>query len=110
MSLNGTGSISKKRRREAVCLQDISLEEIVKISFIGTRRLQIIFKEYHGCTITEYIQQRRMSQAGGSIYDKEMADYFLCAIFRYSPGRIPVLLRNSSANRLEVEYPTACAT
>lgn len=45
------------------CIQDIPLEQIVRISCMSARKLQIAFKEYHGCTITEYIQQRRMSQA-----------------------------------------------
>lgn len=45
------------------CIQDIPLEQITKISCMGTRKLQTSFKQYHGCTITEYIQQRRMSQA-----------------------------------------------
>lgn len=45
------------------CMQDISLEQIEKISCMGVRKLQTSFKEYHGCTITEHIQQRRMSQA-----------------------------------------------
>lgn len=45
------------------CMQEIPLEQIEKISCMGTRKLQISFKEHHGCTITEYIQQRRMSQA-----------------------------------------------
>lgn len=45
------------------CIQDIPLEQIVRISCMGARKLQTTFKEYHGCTITEYIQQRRMSQA-----------------------------------------------
>ena len=45
------------------CMQDIPLEQIVKISCMGVRKLQTTFKEYHGCTLTDYIQQRRMSQA-----------------------------------------------
>ena len=36
--------------------------------------------------------------------------YFRCAVFLYSNGNNPVLLRNNSANRLEVEYPTVWAT
>lgn len=45
------------------CMQDIPLEQIVKISCMGARKLQTVFKSCYGCTITEYIQQRRMSQA-----------------------------------------------
>ena len=32
-----------------------------------------------------------------------LANYFRCAIFRYSPGNIPVLLRNNSASLLGLE-------
>lgn len=45
------------------CMQEIPLEQIVQVSCMGVRKLQTVFKEYYGCTITEYIQQRRMSQA-----------------------------------------------
>jgi len=43
--------------------QYTSLEQLVKIACMGTTKLQTTFKQYHGCTITAYIQQRRMSQA-----------------------------------------------
>ncbi|MBE6033574.1 MAG: helix-turn-helix transcriptional regulator [Clostridiales bacterium] len=43
--------------------QDTSLKQLVKIACMGTTKLQTAFKKYHGCTITAYIQQRRMSQA-----------------------------------------------
>lgn len=45
------------------CMHDLPLDQIARVSCMGTRKLQTVFKEYHGCTITEYIQQRRMSQA-----------------------------------------------
>ena len=43
--------------------QDITLESLTKIAYMGATKLQTIFKQYHDCTITQYIQQRRMSQA-----------------------------------------------
>lgn len=42
---------------------EIPLERLAKIACMGTTKLKTVFKQYHGCTITEYIQQRRMSQA-----------------------------------------------
>ncbi|MDR1015818.1 MAG: helix-turn-helix transcriptional regulator [Coriobacteriales bacterium] len=30
---------------------------------MGTTKLKSAFRRYHGCTITEYIQQRRISHA-----------------------------------------------
>lgn len=42
---------------------DIPLERLAKIACMGTTKLKTVFKQYHECTITEYIQQRRMGQA-----------------------------------------------
>jgi AraC-like DNA-binding protein len=71
------------------CLQEISLDQIVKVSYIGARRLQTIFKEYHGCTITQYIQQRRMSQAENLLANTEL-----------SIGQIAQAVGYSNASRL----------
>jgi AraC-like DNA-binding protein len=43
--------------------QDTALGQFCKIACMGATKLQTTFKQYHGCTITSYIQQRRMSQA-----------------------------------------------
>lgn len=42
---------------------DIPLERLAKIACMGTTKLKTAFKQYHDCTITEYIQHRRMGQA-----------------------------------------------
>lgn len=42
---------------------DLPLERLAHIACMGTTKLKKVFRQYHGCTITEYIQQRRMSQA-----------------------------------------------
>lgn len=42
---------------------DIPLERLAKIACMGTTKLKATFKQYHDCTITEYIQHRRMGQA-----------------------------------------------
>lgn len=42
---------------------DIPLERLAKIACMGTTKLKTAFKQYHDCTVTEYIQQRRMGQA-----------------------------------------------
>lgn len=42
---------------------EIPLERLATIACMGTTKLKASFKQLHGCTITEYIQQRRMSQA-----------------------------------------------
>lgn len=79
------------------CMQDISLDEMVKISFIGARRLQIIFKEYHGCTITEYIQQRRMSQAETLLAKTDLPIGQIAKVVGYSnASRLAELFRKST--------------
>lgn len=79
------------------CLQDISLDDIVRVSFIGARRLQIIFKEYHGCTITEYIQQRRMSQAESLLAKTDLPIGQIAQAVGYSnASRLAELFRKST--------------
>lgn len=41
----------------------IKQEQLSKIACMGTTKLKATFKLIHGCTITEYIQQRRIHQA-----------------------------------------------
>lgn len=79
------------------CLQNITLDDIVKVSFIGARRLQIIFKEYHGCTITEYIQQRRMSQAESLLAKTDLPIGQIAQAVGYSnASRLAELFRKST--------------
>lgn len=42
---------------------EIPLERLAQIACMGTTKLKTTFKQFHSCTVTEYIQQRRMSQA-----------------------------------------------
>lgn len=42
---------------------NITLEELSKIACMGITKLKYSFKKMNGCTITEYIQRKRMSQA-----------------------------------------------
>ena len=42
---------------------EIPTERLAQIACMGKTKLKSSFKQYHGCTITEYIQRRRMGQA-----------------------------------------------
>ena len=42
---------------------EIPMERLTQIACMGTTKLKSSFKKFYDCTITEYIQQRRMSQA-----------------------------------------------
>lgn len=43
--------------------QNISVEHLSHISCMGTTKLKTRFKKVYGCTITEYIKERRLSHA-----------------------------------------------
>ncbi|MCH1983141.1 AraC family transcriptional regulator [Ruminococcus sp. OA3] len=45
------------------CASTLPMERLAKIACMGTTKLKKTFRQVHGCTSTEYIQQRRMSQA-----------------------------------------------
>ena len=42
---------------------EVPMERLTQIACMGTTKLKSSFKKVYDCTITEYIQQRRMSQA-----------------------------------------------
>ena len=42
--------------------REILLDKLSRIACMGTTKLKITFKQVYCCTITEYIQQRRLSQ------------------------------------------------
>ena len=47
---------------DAHCALELPQERLAKIACMGATKLKSCFRQYHGCTITEYIQQRRMSR------------------------------------------------
>lgn len=78
-------------------MQDIPLEQIVKISCMGVRKLQTTFKEYHGCTLTDYVQQRRMSQAETLLANTDIPIGQVAQIVGYSKAsRFSELFRKST--------------
>lgn len=42
---------------------ELSLEHLANIACMGTTKLKSLFKQQYGCTITEYIRERRLSHA-----------------------------------------------
>lgn len=42
---------------------EVSMEQLSHIACMGTTKLRACFKQLYGCTITEYIKQRRLSHA-----------------------------------------------
>lgn len=97
--------------------QDVTIEELTKIACMGATKLQSTFKQYNGCTITEYIQQRRMSQAEYLLAHTDLnvgqvaitvgytkASRF-AELFRKSTGILPAEYRKMAQNNLCTQPP-----
>lgn len=76
---------------------DIPLERLAKIACMGTTKLKITFKQFTGCTVTEYIQQRRMSQAEHLLIDTDFTMGQIAEMIGYSTSsRFAELFRKST--------------
>lgn len=76
---------------------DLPLERLSKIGCMGTTKLKSTFKLYHNCTITEYIQQRRMSQAEHLLSATDLSIGQIAQTVGYSnAGRFAALFRLST--------------
>lgn len=51
---------------------DIPQERLTRIACMGTTKLKSVFRQYHGCTITDFIQQRRISHAEHLLTETEL--------------------------------------
>ncbi len=90
---------------------DIPLERLAKIACMGTTKLKTSFKQLQGCTITEYIQQRHISQAEHLLIDTdftmgqiaEMIGYSTLAglrnYFARSSGLLPIEYRKMAQQK-----------
>lgn len=67
---------------------DVPMERLTQIACMGTTKLKTTFKQVNDCTITEYIQQRRMGHA----------EYFLTGT-DFSIGQISQMVGYSNASR-----------
>lgn len=77
--------------------QDTALDQLCKIACMGATKLQTTFKQYHGCNITEYIQQRRMSQAEHLLANTELTIGQVAQSVGYSKAsRFAELFRKST--------------
>ncbi|WP_235436105.1 helix-turn-helix domain-containing protein [Gottschalkia purinilytica] len=75
----------------------IPLERLAKIACMGTTKLKTTFKQFHGCTVTEYIQQRRMGQAEHLLSDTDFPIGQIAETVGYtSASRFAELFRKST--------------
>jgi AraC-like DNA-binding protein len=83
---------------------DLRLEQLSKISCMGTTKLKSSFKEVNRCTITEYIQHRRMGQAEHLLSSTDLNIGQIAQIVGYdSAGRFSELFKKSTG-LLPFEY------
>lgn len=83
---------------------DIPLERLAKIACMGTTKLKTSFKQLQGCTITEYIQQRRMSQAEHLLIDTDFTMGQIAEMIGYSTSSQFAELFRKSTGLLPIEY------
>lgn len=83
---------------------DIPLERLAKIACMGTTKLKTSFKQLHGCTITEYIQQRRMSQAEHLLIDTDFTMGQIAEMIGYSTSSRFAELFRKSTGILPIDY------
>lgn len=84
--------------------QDTSIEQLVKIACMSATKLQTTFKEYHGCTITAYIQHRRISQSEHLLANTELSIGQVAESVGYSKASRFAELFRKSIGLLPGEY------
>ncbi|MCR0391542.1 AraC family transcriptional regulator [[Clostridium] innocuum] len=83
---------------------EIPLDRLAKIACMGTTKLKLSFKQLHGCTITEYIQQRRMSQAEHLLINTDFTIGQIAETVGYSTSSRFAELFRKSTGILPMEY------
>lgn len=83
---------------------EVPLERLAKIACMGITKLKSSFKQLHGCTITEYIQQRRMSQAEHLLINTDFTMGQIAEMIGYSTSSRFAELFRKSTGILPVEY------
>ncbi|MDO4293133.1 MAG: AraC family transcriptional regulator [Eubacteriales bacterium] len=83
---------------------DILLERLTQIACMGTTKLKSCFKKCCGCTITEYVQQRRMSQAEYLLAHTELTVGQVARTVGYSTSSRFAELFRKSTGLLPLEY------
>ena len=94
----------KHPEKTAHYASDIPLERLTQIACMGTTKLKTCFKKYYDCTITEYIQQRRMSQAEYLLAYTELTVGQVAQTVGYSTSSRFAELFRKSTGLLPLEY------
>ena len=83
---------------------DIPLSRLANIACMSESKLKVCFKRHTGCTVTEYIQGRRMSQAEHLLIDTDFTMGQIAQMIGYSTSSRFAELFKKSTGILPVEY------
>ena len=83
---------------------DIPLSRLAGIACMSESKLKICFKRYTGCTVTEYIQGRRMSQAEHLLIDTDFTMGQIAQMIGYTTSSRFAELFKKSTGILPIEY------
>jgi AraC-like DNA-binding protein len=76
---------------------NIHLNQLARIACMGTTKLKYMFKEVYQCTITEYIQHKRMSQAEQLLVGTDLSINQIAQIVGYiHAGRFSKLFQRNT--------------
>ena len=83
---------------------DIPLERLASIACMSVSKLKTCFKRHTGCTVTEYIQGRRMSQAEHLLIDTDFTMGQIAQMIGYSTSSRFAELFKKNTGILPIEY------
>ena len=83
---------------------EVPIERLAQIACMGTTKLKSSFKKVYGCTITEYMQQRRMSQAEYLLAHTDLQIGQIAQTIGYSTSSRFAELFRRSTGLLPLEY------
>lgn len=83
---------------------DIPLERLANIACMSASKLKTCFKRHTGCTITRYIQGRRMSQAEHLLIDTDFTMGQIAQMIGYTTSSRFAELFKKSTGILPIEY------
>lgn len=83
---------------------DIPLERLAGVACMSSSKLKSCFKRHTGCTVTEYVQKRRMSQAEHLLIDTDFTMGQIAQMIGYSTSSRFAELFKKSTGILPIEY------
>ena len=83
---------------------DISLERLASIACMSETKLKGCFKRQFGCSVTQYIQGRRMSQAEHLLIETDFTMGQIAQMIGYTTSSWFAVLFKKSTGILPIEY------